>query len=107
MNAAMLEKGYEMDDAEKKRILQALRAGQDHAVHGDLLKSAADLIETSWIDGYAAATDVATSVELFVSTEIDAAIKLGVDAVSQILEDSLKSLRSAVAGSHSGELPSS
>ena len=82
-----------MSKADKKDLLDRLRAAAADAPNGDLLREAADLVEKSYFDGFDAACDVAASVRIEVSCEINPAIQLGIMTVSRILSEQGRSIR--------------
>ena len=84
-----------MIQAERKDLLSRLRNAAPDAPNGDILREAADLVERSYLDGFDAACDIASSVQLKVSCEIDPAIQLGVRTVSSILSAQYQNVRNS------------
>lgn len=85
-----------MTQVERKDLLERLRNAAPDAPNGDILREAADLVERSYYDGFDAACDIAASVQLKVSCEIDPAIQLGVTTVSSILSEQCRSVRNRI-----------
>jgi len=82
-----------MQEDNRKELIERLRSESSDASNRELLLEAADLVERCYCDGFDAACDVAASVNLRVSCEIDPAIQLGIGTVSRILAEQCRNLR--------------
>lgn len=85
-----------MSLAERKDLLERLRSAAPDAPNGEILREAADLVERSYYDGFDAACDIASSVQLKVSCQMDPAIQLGVRTVSSILSEQCRNVRRSI-----------
>ena len=81
-----------MTSDDRKYLLERLREAAPDAPNGEILREAAKLVERSYYDGFDAACDIAASVQLKVSCDLDPAIQLGVRTVSSILSEQCRNV---------------